>query len=65
MGRVPKNGLGVATSFGLGDAEEEAGEGVPGVKALALGLGLNDEALAFNRAVGDCGGFNGAVCAES
>lgn len=51
--RVPKKGLatgGDSTALGLGDTEAEVvliGDGAVGLNALALGLGRNEEALAF------------------
>jgi hypothetical protein len=68
MGRVPKKGFGVCGSscLGLGDKDAEAaletgfllGEGATGLKAFALGLGLNEEAFTFKRfaVLGETGG---------
>lgn len=51
--RVPKKALaagGDSTAFGFGDTEAEAallGDGPMGLKALAFGLGRNEDALTF------------------
>jgi hypothetical protein len=77
MTRVPKKGLAAGgdstvLGLGLGDAEADAalcGGGAVGLKALAFGLGRNEEALAFRCLVavpGDMGGTaaDGPVDAE-
>lgn len=78
IGLVPKNGLGVAaivSDLGLGETDAEAtveaaGDVVTGLKAFALGFGLNEDAFTFRRllaaVVGDIGGallFDGVIAA--